>query len=96
MTSALCSTNGSCISPEPNSSPTTFIPTAGVVDDSPAAAGLGHGGVEVASRPFFSPSMIRRCRRSSSGSSMSTSARDFALACARRLSNRSRNAVSGS
>ncbi len=30
MTSALCSTNGSCISPDPNSWPTVFIPDSSV------------------------------------------------------------------
>jgi hypothetical protein len=28
ITSALCSTNGSCICPEPNSSPTVFMPSS--------------------------------------------------------------------
>ena len=33
ITSALCSTNGSCICPEPNSSPTIFMPEQMIVDD---------------------------------------------------------------
>ncbi len=76
ITSADCSTNGSCICPEPNSSPTTFMPSSrmSLMIDSgvrPAAIAASRS----ASRPLRSPSMIRRLSRSSSGSAASSSAR---------------------
>ncbi len=76
ITSADCSTNGSCICPEPNSSPTVFIP------DSSVSLMIASGGVvciassRSASSPLRSPSTIRRSSRSNSGSAASSCARD--------------------
>ncbi|CAM5413849.1 hypothetical protein STANM309S_01991 [Streptomyces tanashiensis] len=68
MTSADWSTNGSCIWPEPNSSPTVFMPSRRISLTISRAGRSARAESRSASRPFFSPSTIRRLRRSSSGS----------------------------
>ena len=97
ITSALCSTKGSCISPLPNNSPTTFIPS------SKWELIISSGGIPSAiadfrssSRPTFSPSIIRRCNRSKRGSAASASARAFLLVASSTPSNNCKNSWSGS
>ncbi len=96
ITSADCSTNGSCISPEPNRSPTTFMPESSVSlmmsngERSTMAASKSD------SRPVRSPSMIRRSSRSASGSAASSSALDWREDVASTPSNSCRNRCSGS
>ena len=76
ITSADCSTNGSCISPRPNSSPTTFMPSSRwSLTMSSALLPVSSAVCRSASRPLRSPSMIRRASRSPSGSAASSSAR---------------------
>ncbi len=75
MTSADCSTNGSCICPEPNSSPTVFMPASSV---SLMICNAGRCSSAVSrsdSRPLRSPSTMRRSSRSNNGSAASSSAR---------------------
>ena len=92
ITSALCSTKGSCISPLPKSSPTTFIPS------SRWELMISNGGMPSAiaalrssSRPTFSPSIMRRCNRSKSGNAASASARAFLLVANSTPSNNCKN-----
>ena len=69
IVSALCSTNGSCISPLPNRSPTTFMPssrTSLMIDERLAAARPAPRRAR-RSRPSRSPSMMRCLSRSSTG-----------------------------
>ena len=68
ITSADCSTNGSCICPDPNSSPTVFIPDSSVSLMISRAGRCSSAASRSASSPFRSPSTIRRSRRSNSGS----------------------------
>ncbi|CAO0829013.1 hypothetical protein SMICM17S_11824 [Streptomyces microflavus] len=88
MTSADWRTNGSCIWPEPNSSPTTFMPSSSVLLTMSRAGVSWSASSRSASRPFFSPSMMRRWSRSSSGRAISSSARpafiDFMLTPSKR------------
>ncbi len=51
ITSADCSTNGSCIWPEPNSSPTVFMPASRFVVDDLERRLLRHRLVEVSFQP---------------------------------------------
>lgn len=76
MTSADWSTNGSCIWPEPNSSPTTFMPANSVPLTISSAGRAVSASSRSASRPLRSPSTMRRWSRSSSGSAASSSALD--------------------
>ena len=97
ITSALCNTNGSCISPLPKSSPTIFIPSRR------CELMISSGGVPSAiaalrssSKPTFSPSIMRRCKRSNSGNAARASARAFLLVASSTPSNICRNSCSGS
>ena len=97
ITSALWRTKGSCISPFPNSSPTTFIPS------SRCELIISSGGMPSAiadlrssSKSTFSPSIIRRCKRSKRGSAASASARAFLLVASSTPSNNCKNSCSGS
>ena len=97
MTSALCRTNGSCISPLPKSSPTTFMPSRrwslmtarGAM---PSVIAVSRSSL----RPTFSPSMMRRSRRSRRGSAASSDALMFLEAASSTPSNNCRNSCSGS
>ena len=62
------STNGSCICPDPNSSPTVFIPDSSVSLMISRAGRCSSAASRSASSPFRSPSTIRRSSRSNSGS----------------------------
>ena len=97
ITSALCKTKGSCISPFPKSSPTTFIPS------NKCELMISRGGVPASmaalrssSRPTFSPSIIRRCKRSNKGRAARASARAFLLVASSTPSNNWRNSCKGS
>ena len=96
ITSADCSTNGSCIWPEPNSSPTVFMPA------SRFSLMMASGGFSViassrsASRPLRSPSTMRCASRSSSGSLASSAARDSFDDAADTPSNMPMSSCSGS
>ena len=97
MTSADCSTNGSCISPEPNRSPTTFMPASRwslmiCRALSPPARARSRS----ASSPLDSPSMMRRSSRSFTGRAASSAARASLSAALSTPSNRSSIAASGS
>ena len=97
MTSADCSTNGSCISPLPNSSPTTFMPPSRLsLTMSRAVLPVSSASWRSASSPLRSPSMMRRASRSPSGSAASSSARLWRAAAGSTPSNRSRKRDSGS
>ena len=96
MTSADCSTNGSCICPDPNSSPTVFIPDSSVSLMISRAGRCSRAASRSASSPMRSPSTIRRSSRSNSGSAASSSARPAFAAAAVTPSNSSMNRLSGS
>ena len=97
ITSADCRTNGSCISPLPKSSPTIFIPSSrwsliiasGAIPDFIAKS-------RSSVSPTFSPSIILRCSRSSSGSAASSAARTFREAASSTPSKSCKYALSGS
>ena len=97
ITSADCSTNGSCISPAPKRSPTTFMPSSrwslmmpsGVMPSLRARS-------RSSSRPLPSPSMMRRSRRSPVGSAASSAARWSLSAAVSTPANRSSMLASGS
>jgi hypothetical protein len=76
ITSADCSTNGSCISPDPNRSPTVFMPASSVSLMISSGGRVSIAASRSASSPSRSPSTIRRSSRSDSGSAASSSARD--------------------
>ena len=64
IVSAELSTKGSCIWPEPNSSPTVRIPASSIsLTMSRAACPAPRASSSSASRPLRSPSMMRRSRR---------------------------------
>ena len=68
MTSADCSTNGSCISPRPKSSPTVRMPASRwSLMMSSALCPVASASSRSAPRPLASPSTMRRCSRSPSG-----------------------------
>ncbi len=96
MVSADCRTNGSCIWPEPNSSPTVFIPF------NRCELMISSGGISAiaasrsASSPFRSPSTIRAASRSMSGMAASSAARASLALAADTPSNSSMNTWSGS
>ena len=97
MTSALCKTKGSCISPLPNNSPTIFIPSRRCV------LMISSGGVpsdiaclRSSSKPTFSPSIMRRWSRSYRGNAARASARAFLLVASSTPSNICKNSWSGS
>ena len=71
MTAADCSTNGSCIWPEPKSSPTVFMPASRWSLMIASGGYLAIASTRVLSRSRSSPSMMWRCRRSSIGRSAS-------------------------
>ena len=97
ITSALWSTKGSCISPFPKSSPTTFMPSnkwslmiaSGAIDCAIASS-------RSSLSPTFSPSMMRRCSRSSRGRAASSAALVNLLVVSSTPSNSCKNSVSGS
>ena len=97
ITSALCNTKGSCISPLPKSSPTTFIPSRRW---SLMMASGANPSVMAASKssvsPTFSPSMMRRSRRWRSGSAASSEALILRDAANSTPSKSCRNSCSGS
>ncbi len=74
MVSADCRTNGSCIWPEPNSSPTTFIPPSRVsLTMARAGTPAARAWSRSASSPSRSPSMMRCARRFSTGQPLRSS-----------------------
>ena len=97
ITSALCNTKGSCISPFPNNSPTTFMPerrcsliiASGLIPDSIASK-------RSASSPTFSPSIMRRSSLCVNGSAASSAAREILLDLTSTPSKSSKNLASGS
>ena len=96
ITSAEASTNGSCIWPEPNSSPTVFMP-ASRSSLTMSSAGLDANASSRSSvRPLSSASTMRRWRRSPSGSAFSSSARAALVSAVVTPSNNSRKRASGS
>ena len=90
ITSADASTNGSCICPDPNSSPTVFMPSSRVSLTISSAGRWSRASSRSASRPLRSPSMMRRFSRSHSGSAASSSARLSLTAAMSTPSNSSR------
>ena len=97
MISADCSTNGSCIWPDPNSSPTVFIPSSRTsLTIARAAMPSARARSRSASRPLRSPSMIRRLSRSTSGSEANSAARSALAEVASTPSNSSSIRDSGS
>ena len=97
MTSALCNTNGSCISPLPKSSPTTFMPSRRwsliiASGATPSVIAASRSSV----RPTFSPSMMRRSRRWRSGKAANSEALMFRDAANSTPSKSCRNSCSGS
>ena len=91
ITSADCSTNGSCISPRPKSSPTTRMPSSRFsLMMSSADCPESRAAARSSSRPLRSPSTIRRASRSASGSAASSSARPAFTDAASTPSNSSR------
>ena len=94
ITSADWSTNGSCISPAPNSSPTVFIPASrtSLMIESGLRACMASA--RSASRPSRTPSTMRRWRRSSIGRAARSSA--LAALATSLPSNRAMNFCSGS
>ena len=96
ITSALASTNGSCICPEPNSSPTVFMPDSSVSLMISRAGRDRSASSRSASRPGRSPSTMRRSSRSNSGSPASSSARLARAEDADTPSNSSMKRFSGS
>ena len=79
MVSADCSTNGSCISPAPNSSPTTFMPASrwSLMMASGSMPGWSSVPARASSssstRPLRSPSMMRCFSRSVTGQPLRSS-----------------------
>src|ERR687897_404740 len=67
ITSADWSTNGSCISPAPNRSPTVFIPASRTSLMIESGVRVCMASARSASRPSRTPSTMRRWRRSSGG-----------------------------
>ena len=65
IVSALCSTNGSCILPAPNSSPTTFMPSSRMVLMMSSGLCLVSASSSSSSSPLRSPSTMRSFRRCS-------------------------------
>ena len=96
MVSADCSTNGSCIWPEPNSSPTVCMPR------SRSSLTIASGSFSFmpssrsASMPVRSPSMMRCAKRSNSGIAASFSARASLASAADTPSKSSMKVCSGS
>src|SRR5665647_2843435 len=92
MTSADCSTNGSCICPEPNSSPTVLMPLSRSSLMMASAGLIPSASSRSAVRPLDSPSTIRRANRFAIGSAASSAARVVAelaaLPIAKRLARR--------
>ena len=93
MVSADWSTNGSCISPEANSSPTTFIPASSVLLTMSSAGVVASASSRSSSSPSRSPSMMRCSRRCSTGHPERSS---FTAAVVVTFSNAARSSVSGS
>ena len=93
IVSALCSTNGSCIFPDPNSSPTTFIPSSRCSLMIVSASISSSASSRSPSSPRRSPSMMRCFSRSSTGSAACSSAR---FGAASTSSNSERKWISGS
>ena len=75
MTSADCNTNGNCICPEPNSSPTVFMPESKVSLMMASGGLIVIASVRSSSRPLRSPSTMRRSSRSNNGSPVRSRAR---------------------
>ncbi len=96
MISADWRTNGSCIWPDPNSSPTVFIPSSRMSLTIARAGVSTRARSRSASRPFRSPSMIRRLSRSTSGSEANSAARSALAEVASTPSNSSSIRDSGS
>ncbi len=91
IVSADCRTNGSCILPLPNSSPTVFIPAsrssltiASGVRPCASASSRSSGS------PIRAPSTMRCCSRSASGSAARALARSALVSASETPSNRSR------
>ena len=97
ITSALCSTNGNCISPLPKSSPTVFIPVSrwSLIIPRGLRPTL-KASCRSPSSPTFSPSIIRRSKRSVRGSAASSAAREIFVDLASTPSKSSKKTVSGS
>ncbi len=97
ITSADCSTNGSCISPLPNNSPTVFMPSSNkslmIVN---GAIPLWRASAKSPSSPCFSPSIMRLFNRSGSGSAASSAARLWRVLDTSTPSKSSRNFANGS
>jgi hypothetical protein len=96
ITSAEASTNGNCICPDPNSSPTVFIPDSSVSLMISSAGRCRSASSRSASSPPRSPSTMRRSRRSNRGSRASSSARPALAEDAVTPSNSSMNRARGS
>ncbi len=94
IVSADCSTNGSCIWPDPNSSPTTFMPASSVslmIDSGAVPSAMAWSRSAV--RPSRSPSMMRALSRSSTGQPLRSSFSAFATVTS---ANTSSSSASGS
>src|SRR6266581_746988 len=63
MTSAEVSTNGSCIWPEPNRSPTVFIPSSRISFTISSAGLLASPSSRSASRPIRPPAVVDQVER---------------------------------
>ena len=96
ITSADCSTNGSCIWPEPKSSPTTFMPSSSESLMISRAGRDSSASSRSAVSPSRSPSTMRRSRRSNSGNAASSSAREALAEAADTPSNIAISVCSGS
>ena len=65
IVSADCSTNGSCIFPAPNSSPTTFMPSSSTVLMMSSGGIFTNASSSSSAKPLRSPSTIRSLSRPS-------------------------------